>query len=315
MRWRVMISAPYMLPVVEDYRPRFAARGIELVVPPVEERLSEAELLEWVPEVDGIICGDDRFSARVYEAAKRLKVIAKWGTGIDSILKEEADRHGVRVFNTPNAFSHPVADSVLAYVLSFARRTPWMDRAMKQGEWAKIPGRALNECTLGIIGVGNIGRAVAMRARGFGIALLGNDPQPVDKTFLDAHGMRMVDLDSLLAQSDFISLNCDLNPTSEHLIDAAAFEKMRIGAVLINCARGPVVDEGALVEALRSGRLGGAGLDVYEEEPLPAESPLRQMDNVLLAPHNSNSSPSAWRRVHENTFRQVIDVLVGSEKG
>jgi D-3-phosphoglycerate dehydrogenase len=273
----------------------------------VEERLTEDELLAFAGQVDGVVCGDDAFTARVLEAfAPRLKIVSKWGTGIDSIDLQAAKRLGISVGNTPGAFAHPVGDSVLAYILAFARRGPWMNRAMKAGRWEKIPGRALRECTLGVVGVGNCGRQVLRRAKGFGMRLLGNDIVPIPKAFIDEVGVEMLSLEALMERSDFISLNCDLNPTSFHMINAAALGHLRPSAILINAARGSIVDEPALIEALRSERLAGAALDVFEREPLPLDSPLRAFDNVLLAPHNANSSPEAWARVHRNTLRNLF---------
>lgn len=308
-RWTVLVTAPYMLPVIERFSPFFAEHGIALRLARTEERLEEDALLPLMKGVDGVICGDDRFTANVIAAAPALKVIVKWGTGIDSIDAEATARRGIRVCRTPGAFTEPVADSVIGYVLAFARRLPWMDRAMKQGQWEKIPGRALDECTLGVVGVGAIGSAVLRRAGAFGMTLLGTDVRDVDAEHAQALGVTMVSLTALLEGADFVSLHCDLNATSRHLVDARALARMKEGAVLINTARGPVVDEGALVAALRAGRLGGAALDVYEDEPLPAASPLRSFDNVMLAPHNSNSSPRAWERVHRNTLAMLLDGL------
>jgi D-3-phosphoglycerate dehydrogenase len=304
---RVLLSAPYMIPSLDRFRGVFDRSGIDLIVARVEERLSEAELLRYAGEVDGVICGDDRFTAEVLAAfAPRLKVISKWGTGTDSIDREAADRLGIKLCSTPEAFTQAVADSVLAYMLSFARRTPWMDRAIKRGRWEKIPGRALHECTLGVIGVGAIGKAVLRRARAFGMTLLGNDIVTIPPEFVTEVGVEMTSLGDLLARSDFVSLNCDLNPTSRRLMDADALRLMRPTAVLINTARGPIADQQALVDALQARRIAGAGLDVYEDEPLPSDSPLLSMDNVLLAPHNANSSPAAWERVHWNTIRNLL---------
>ena len=151
MHWKVIISAPYMQPVVDRFRPFFAESGIDLVIPPVNERLEEEVLLSLIDDIDGVICGDDRFTKRVLERASKLKVISKWGTGIDSIDREEAGKLGIAVCNTPNAFTHPVADSVLGYILSFARRIPWSTRDMQMGAWEKKPCVALRECTLGVI--------------------------------------------------------------------------------------------------------------------------------------------------------------------
>jgi D-3-phosphoglycerate dehydrogenase len=184
-----------------------------------------------------------------------------------------------------------------------------LDQAVKSGRWQKIPGRSLSECTLGVVGVGDVGKAVVRKARAFGMTLLGNDIVDVNHVFLAETGLNMVPLDTLLAEADFISLNCDLNPTSHHLINAETLALMKPDAVLINTARGPVVDEAALVAALQGGTIAGAALDVFEQEPLPPESPLLQMDNVMLAPHNANSSPTAWERVHWNTIRNLLDGL------
>ena len=309
MTYRVLVSAPYFQPVVNEYRSLFAQHGVELVVPTVHERLTEAQLLSIIADIDGVISGDDAFTDRVFQKAERLKVISKWGTGIDSIDAVAAKQRGVRICNTPDAFTQPVADTVLGYVLCFARRFFEMDRAMKAGQWEKIPGVSLRECTLGIVGVGNIGKAVARRAAAFGTRLIGHDIKEVDPEFLGSSGMTMVSKDQLFAQSDFVSLNCDLNPTSRGLLDKAALDSMKPTAFVINTSRGPVVDEPALIDALRAGRIAGAAMDVFEDEPLPASSPLRSMDNCLLAPHNSNSSPAAWRRVHENTVRNLLDAL------
>ena len=197
----------------------------------------------------------------------------------------------------------------MGYILAFARRQPWMDKAMKSGEWEKIPGKALHETTLGIIGVGAIGKAVTRRARAFGMKVLGTDIIDIDHVFIAETGIQMTDLKTLMAQADYISVNCDLNPTSYHLINAETLSYAKPNAVVMNTARGPIVEEPALVAALQSGKIGGAALDVFEFEPLPHDSPLMSMDNVMLAPHNANSSPAAWERVHWNTIRNLLDGL------
>ena len=306
----ILFSAPYMIPFLDRFRPIFDRNGLDLIVPEVRERMDEDDLLKFAGQFDGAICGDDRYTLRVIEAClPRLKVISKWGTGIDSIDAEACSRYGIKIGRTLNAFTTPVADTVLGYMLAFARRHPWMDKAMKSGEWEKIPGKALSECTLGIVGVGTIGKAVTRRARAFGMKVLGNDIVAIDHVFLTETGIEMMNLHSILAESDFVSINCDLNPTSYHLMNIETFSRMKPSAVLINTARGPIVHEEALIEALQAGRLAGAALDVFEVEPLPLDSPLLKMDNVLLAPHNSNSSPAAWERVHWNTIKNLLDGL------
>ena len=171
MSWKVLVSAPYLQPVLDRFRPSLEKQDVQLLVPPVSERLGEEELLVWVGDVDGVICGDDRFTERVLRAAPRLKVLSKWGTGIDSIDLEACEELDIAVHNTPNAFSEPVADTVLGYVLSFARNLHVLDQRMKEGVWHKKGSRALQECTLGVIGVGNVGKAVVRRALAFGMRL------------------------------------------------------------------------------------------------------------------------------------------------
>jgi len=310
MKNTVLLSAPYMMPFLDQFVPLLNHYYIDVIVPEVHERLTESEILPFAGNFDGTICGDDHYNENVIKAClPRLKVISKWGTGIDSINKNFAESVGVFVGNTPNAFTLPVSDSVMGYILVFARRLTWMDSAMKNGKWDKIPGRSLSECTLGVIGVGNVGKAVIRRARGFGMKLLGNDIRPIEPDFLLEQSLKMVNLDQLLENSDFISINCDLNPGSRHLINEATFNKMQNHAILINTARGPIVKESALVEALLNKQIAGAALDVFEFEPLPITSPLLKLDNVMLAPHNSNSSPQAWDRVHKNTVRNLLTGL------
>ena len=310
MKYTVLLTAPYIIPSLERFKPVFEKYNIDLIVPDVEERMEESDLLKYAGQFDGTVCGDDQYSARVLDAcAPRLKVISKWGTGVDSIDASACSRLNIRLCRTPNAFTTSVADTVFGYLLAFARRQPWMDKAMKSGRWEKISGRTLSECTLGVIGVGNIGKAVTRRARAFGMKVLGTDIVDIDHVFITESGIQMTDLSTLLSSSDFVSINCDLNPTSHHLINAQTLAQMKPSAILINTARGPIVSEKELIEALQAERLAGAAMDVFEVEPLPLDSPLLKMDNVMLAPHNSNSSPAAWERVHWNTIRNLIEGL------
>ena len=306
----ILLSAPYMIPLLDQFKPVFDKYRLDLLIVQVVERLKEEELLDYAGQFDGTICGDDLYTSRVLEACSpRLKVISKWGTGVDSIDSQACIRLNIKLMRPPNAFTIPVADSVLGYILAFARRLPWMDQEMKQGKWEKLPGRALSECTLGVIGVGNIGKAVLRRAKTFGMHLVGNDIVEIDPAFIKELNLEMSDLKSLLTKSDFVSINCDLNPSSRHLINADTLAFMKPGAVLINTARGSIVEEKALSAALRENRLAGAALDVFVSEPLPLDNPLRNLPNVMLAPHNSNSSPAAWEFVHRNTIKNLVEGL------
>jgi D-3-phosphoglycerate dehydrogenase / 2-oxoglutarate reductase len=308
--YKILISAPYFQPVVENYRHVFDKHDMELLIPEVNERMSEDELLQVIEDIDGVIGGDDRFTKRVLECAGKLKVISKWGTGIDSIDLECASQLGIAVCNTPGAFTQPVSDSVLGYILCFARKLPWMDQDIRAGIWHKRTGAALHEGVLGIIGVGNIGKEVARKASAFGMKLLGNDLIEMPAEFVADIQIDMVSFDEILREADYITLNCTMNSTSYHIIDKGALEKMKSTAFLINTARGGLIDENALAEALKNNQLAGAALDVFEEEPLASDSSLRELESCLLAPHNSNSSPEAWLRVHRNTLDNLLAVLV-----
>ena len=233
MAYTLLLTAPYMLPSLERFRPIFEKHRIDLIIPPVEERMEEPDLLAYAGQFDAAICGDDRYTARVLEACvPRLKVISKWGTGVDSIDAQACTRLNVKLFRTADAFTEPVADTVLGYMLAFARRGPWMAAQMKSGKWEKIPGRALNECTLGVIGVGNIGKAVTRRARAFGMKVYGTDVVPIDADFIRDSGIEMTDLRRLLAESDFVSINCDLTPSAHHLLNASTLGRERLAMVV-----------------------------------------------------------------------------------
>lgn len=309
MVWKVMISAPYMQPVVDRFRHIFDDHNIEIVIPTVDERMEEDQLLEYMVDIDGVIAGDDKFTAKVLEASPKLKVLSKWGTGIDSFDQEACKKLGIEIRRTPNAFSEPVGDTVLGYMLTFSRNIPLIDKEMKKGNWEKIPCRALRECTLGVIGVGDTGKAVVRRAQCFGMRLIGNDIVEMPDEFVKETGIEMMTKEKLLQEADFVSMNCDLNPTSYHLMSDKEFNLMKDSVIVINVGRGPVVDEVALVTALQEGKIAGAALDVFENEPLPKDSPLLQMDNVILSPHNANSSPEAWENVHMKTINNLLDVL------
>ncbi|MFA6238835.1 MAG: phosphoglycerate dehydrogenase [Bacteriovorax sp.] len=305
MKYKVMISAPYMHYEKEKILGYLKEYDWEVDWISVKERLEEHELLKLIPNYHGIICGDDRFSAAVYETAKRLKAVVKWGTGIDSIEVEEATKRGIRVFRTPNAFTVPVAETTLAYMLSFARNVIENDNILKSNGWSKPQGFSMSEKTVGIIGFGMIGKAVALRLNAFGTKVIIHDLTKFETQELEKFNVTQVELNQLLEESDFITLHCDLNPQSFHLINSKAFKKMKKKPYIINTARGPIIEEAALIEALNSGSIKGAGLDVFEEEPLSLTSPLRKKTNVLLAAHNSNSSQYYWDYVHKNSLKMM----------
>lgn len=309
MKWKVLLSVPYLLPVLEEYQPLFDKHDIELVITRTKECLTEKELLEIVSDIDGTICVDDHFTARVLEASPKLKVISKWGTGIDAIDLEAAKRLGIVVRNTPNAFTNGVADTALGYMLMFARGLVALDKDMKAGLWQKRDAVALHECTLGVIGVGNIGRAVIRRAKVFGMRILAYDIAGIDEDFVKKTGIEVVSKEVLLREADFVSLHCTLNPTSHKIISGKELAIMKPSAFLINTARGPLVDEASLLKVLDKKKIAGVALDVFEFEPLAEDSRLRTFDNIFLAAHNANASTAARDRINKVTVNNCLEEL------
>jgi D-3-phosphoglycerate dehydrogenase / 2-oxoglutarate reductase len=309
MKYKVLISAPYLLNDIQLFKEELHAKEIDFDVYPVKERLEEDDLLEMIGQYHGVICGDDKFTPKVIDVASNLKAIVKWGTGIDSIDKQYAESKGIKVCNTLNAFTEPVSDSVLGMILAFARKIIESDRIMKNGDWRKAFGITLSEVSIGIIGLGNIGKAVARKLQPFNTKIYGNDIIEIAKDVVENYKIEMIDLDKLLQSSDFVVVCCDLNLTSKHILNKDKFQLMKSNAIVINMARGPLIHEVDLIDALQTNKIAGAGLDVFEEEPLPVESPLRKMDNVLLSSHNVNASPFYWNQVHRNSLNMLYKVL------
>src|SRR4051794_24083872 len=238
--------------VFEHFRPEFDRRGIEAVLPEItRQQLSEEELIELLPDFDGIIAGDDPLSARVLEHADRLKVIAKWGVGVDAIDLDAAEAKGIPVTNTPGVFGEDVADAALGYLLSLTRHITRIHQAVTAGDWLKIEGTRLAGKTAGVLGFGSIGKATARRLVAFGCDTLAYDAFPEALVGAGDLGVTAVDLDELFRRSEVLILCAPLTPESHHVVDADALAKLPDGALFVNVSRGPLVDEPALVEALR----------------------------------------------------------------
>lgn len=267
-----------------------------------------AELLEALQGVDAIITGTDELTAEVIETADCLKTIAKHGVGLDNIDLAAARAKGIIVTATPGAIHDSVADLTLALLLALARKIVPAHLSVQAGGWKGPTGLELRDKFLGIIGLGRIGKAVCRRAQAFGMQVIAYDLYP-DQTFATAHGVTFVDLPQLLAEADVISLHAAV--TEERpLIDREALALMKPTALLINTARGQLVDEAALAEVLREGRLAGAGLDVFAAEP-PQSSPLLGLDNVVLTPHIGGRTAEGLRRMGEMTLENCLRALRG----
>lgn len=313
MRSRVLVTCRQMIACFEEFRPMFDAAGVDVVLADVPgQQLSELELLHVIPGYDAVIAGDDPFTRKVLEAASQLRVLSRWGIGVDAVDMEAAAELGIVVTNTPGVFDDEVADVTIGYLILLARGLHLLDNSVRAGQWRKIEGRSLAGLTLGVVGLGGIGRATARRGRALGMHVIGSDPSPAAAEAAKAEGADIVTYEELLARSDVVVLNCPLTPATHHLVDRTTLALTKPGVLLVNTARGPVVDEAALIEALESGHVAGAGLDVFEIEPLPADSRLRDFENVILGTHNGSNTREAVRRTSELASRNVLTRLGGS---
>lgn len=279
----------------------------------VRGRLSDAEERQrQLREADAVLVAMTQVDRDVIDRLERCRVIVRYGVGVDNIDLAAATERGIVVAFLPGYCTEEVANHALALLLASARRLPALDSHVKGGGWTRrgeVP-RPLYGETLGIIGFGRIGRALARRALALDLRLLAHDPY-VDKDVMAAHGASKTDLDSLLRESDYVSLNASLTPETRGIVGRRELALMKESAFLINTARGPEVDETALVEALRERRIAGAALDVFEEEPLPPDRPLRALDNVILTPHMAFFSRQSTARARREVGRAAAAVLNG----
>lgn len=306
MTHKVLITCPQLQKTIDGYRSAFADHDVEIDLPDIEQQLSEAELLDIIDHYDGVIAGDDPFTARVLEKGTRLKTLARWGVGVDGVDLDAAKQLGILVTNTPGVFSDEVADVVMGYIILLARGIHKLDTSVRNGSWLKIQGTTLSGKTIGVIGVGNIGQAVIDRSVAFGMTPIGYDVIAPSREFAERTGTEMVEFKDLLSVADFVSLNCNLTTDNRHMLSREQFAQMKDGAYVINCSRGALIDEVALVEVLNSRKLAGAALDSFETEPLPLDSELRQFDNCILGTHNGSNTVEAVLRVNELTIANLF---------
>jgi D-3-phosphoglycerate dehydrogenase len=274
---------------------------------------TDAERLEAVAGARILVAAHVKITEDLFRAGPRLAGVIRTGIGLDTVDLPAATRHGVCIANVPDFCYDEVADSAWTLILAVARKLFEADRRVRSGEWvpsALLPVHSLRGRTLGLVAFGHIARKVAERGRAFGTRLVAADPY-VDAAAMAAEGVEKVSLEELLVQSDIISLHTPLTPETRGLIDAAACARMKRGAILVNTSRGPVVDEPALIDALRSGRLGGAGLDVLATEPPAPDNPLLAMPNVVLTPHSSSTTVEALEDLARKVNMQVFQMLRG----
>lgn len=304
----ILVSNLMMLRERQRFDKAIRDMGGKPIWPEVTQFMSEAACMGWAGKIDAWAAGDDQISRAVLEAhLPRLRGIAKWGTGMDSIDLDAAADLNIPVKNSPNAFSDAVAEVALAYMLTLTRHIFTIDADVRAGLWPKPKGLGLSGRVLGQIGLGAIGQGISSRAQACGMEVIAYDPRLHHVGYLA--GARLVELKELLQNADVVVLACNLTPENYHLIDESALASMKRGAILVNVARGPLVNEAAMAQALQSGQLEGAGLDVFEIEPLPTTSPLLGLKNVVLGSHNANNQHAAVEAVHANTMKNLAEII------
>jgi D-3-phosphoglycerate dehydrogenase len=303
---KVLVSdalAPQGLEVLQQ------ARGLEVIDKP---GLSPGELLEIIPEVEGLVIrSGTKVTADVIDAAKQLRVIGRAGIGVDNVDVAAATARGIAVLNTPEGNSVTTAEHAIALLVALARHIPQATASMKAGKWEKkkFQGMELFNRTLGVVGLGNIGRIVADRAQGLGMKVIAYDP-PISHEAAAKLGVELVTLDELFSRADAITVHVPKTKETTGILNRKAFESVKPGVLLINAARGGIIDEADLLEALDSGKVGGAAIDVFVEEPPPADHPLLQHEKVICTPHLGASTEQAQVNVSVAVAEQVRDYLI-----
>lgn len=286
-------------------------KGYEIIKNETGKPLNEREMLLLIKDVDGIIIGIDKLNVEIIRQTCNLKVISKYGVGVDNIDIKAATEQGIIVTNTPMANIDAVADITFALMLALARRIPEANRETKAGNWKKFIGTSVWRKKLGVIGLGKIGRQVVKRAQGFEMEILCYDIIQ-DEEFARQFGVRYVDLEVLLKESDYITIHAPLSDATRNMIGYKELEMVNENSFIINTSRGGIIDESALYDALKNNKIKGAGLDVYEKEP-PENSPLMELEKVIMLSHNGAYTEEAIANMGIESAQNLIDVLEGRE--
>ncbi len=308
MSHKILVTCPPMLGMMDAFHPLFAERDAEAHCPEVVQTLSVPELIELVPQFDGWIIGDDPATAEVFEAGKagNLKAAVKWGIGIDNVDFAACERLGIPITNTPDMFGAEVADVALCYVIGLARDTFFIDREVRAGHWPKPRGISLKGKRAGVIGHGDIGRHAITRLQALGMDVIAWDPAFVGQpdTLAPVHAWPQQ-----IETCDFLVFTCALTQSSRHMLNVDTLARCKQGVRIVNVARGPLIDEPALIDALTRGHVDAAALDVMEQEPLPADSPLRDFERCIFGSHNGSNTSDAVAATSEIAIEKLMGFL------
>ena len=281
----------------------------EIVYNPWGRPLKEDELIPLLKDCDGYIAGLDNVTDKVINSCNRLKVISRYGAGVDRVDLKAAHEKSIRVTNTPGVNAEAVAELTMGLVLSLARKIPYLDFQTKSYKWVRSSGIELCGKAMGILGLGAIGKAVAAIAQGFSMKVIAYDPY-LNKAYASEHGIAEKTFEELIREADVISLHLPILPSTRHMIDRKALESMKPGVIIVNASRGGIIDEQAAYEFLKNGHIGGLGLDAFEVEP-PQNIPLFELENVVVTPHTGAHTKEATQQMANLSVENLINVLSG----
>ncbi|MGI6003890.1 MAG: phosphoglycerate dehydrogenase [Christensenellales bacterium] len=305
---RILVSPRSFVAKESIARELLAPYGAELVLNRTGKSYNKAQIIELLQDIDGLIAGTEPLDAEVLEKAPRLKAISRYGVGLDNVDVEYAEKKGIKVMRAARSNSRSVAELAIALMFNITRGVCYSDKGSRKGVECRIHGIELTGKTLGLIGLGAIGLDVARMASGIGMTVLAHDPY-IDETLAKEKGIRLMDREALLPLCDVISLHLPLTPESTRMVDEAFISKMKDGAYLVNTARGGLIDEDALYDALKGGKLAGAAADVFSKEPPDKEAPLLSLDNFILTGHIGAYTKESVNRMVEMSIKNLITML------
>tara|TARA_B100000989_G_C19530772_1_gene469676 strand:- start:1338 stop:2279 length:942 start_codon:yes stop_codon:yes gene_type:complete len=308
-KYKILISAIPLVPIFHKYKKFFDTKKYSVDLKKTNQYLNEAELLKIIDRYHGVICGDDEFSKRVLIKASNLRVISKWGTGINTIDLNFAKTKKIKVLNTPSAFSYSVATMALSMILSYFRKIIDNHNLVKKNKWPKLQGETLLNKKVGVIGVGNIGKKIFEMLTGFETINYANDLKIINRSFLKKYKIKQVSKKKIFRESDVLITASDLNKSSYHLINKKTLKLTKKNVLIVNISRGNLIDNNALIKFLEKNPHSGACLDVFEDEPLKRNSKFIRLRNCILTSHNAFNTYNEVKKTHRNTINNILKIL------
>lgn len=303
---KISVTCTHLIRDIDKYRDRFTDLGYELTLPEISgQELAGDELVAAMADIDGVIAGDDQFTDDVMAQLPQLKVISKWGIGLDGIDLAAAAARDITVTNTPGMFGDEVAEQALGYMLCLVRGIVAVDREVRRGGWPKPVGRSVGSLRAVVVGLGDIGRSLVLKLQALGVSVSGSDPSPEAGQFATTAGIELGDAGELARSVDVVFITAPLNDATHAMVDSDFLSGMQRGSWLVNVGRGPIVVGSDLADAIESGHLRGAALDVFEIEPLVDER-LRALPEVILGSHNASNTFEACHRTHEQAIANLV---------